>query len=216
MYHPSINHSRGHGVALCPPLFHEYYRSHFSLKRVASELARKGYDVLRFDYSGTGDSKGSVPTEPFDIWSREIGEVIAELRRLGGYSRITIVAVRFSAALAVPWEKNLDGLVHWDPVFDHRRYLELLDATNNASLAEHLWMSDGIRRKFSESDFLGTGLPRATIARNLLQFSNQLENGPHCRSSDGAIVVQSEVDWVCAGLEMIYAHDVIKRIVDAM
>ena len=60
MFHPSNGRPRDHAVVLCPPLFHEYFRAHFALKKIATDLASSGYDVVRFDYSGTGDSKGDL------------------------------------------------------------------------------------------------------------------------------------------------------------
>ena len=216
MYHPAIADSRRHGVVLCPPLFHEYYRSHFTIKRIAVELASKGYDVLRFDYSGTGDSKGIIPSRLFDAWSREIGDAITEIGQLGGYKSVSVVAARFSALLALPWQNELSKYVCWDPVLDRQRYLEQIEATNNATLAEHRSMSKEEHKMHTEKDFLGTGILRATFEQNLLNFTNRLDEECTRSLPDGTIEVNSDVDWVSANLEMIYAHDVIKRIADSI
>lgn len=216
MYHPATVYPRRHGIVICPPLFHEYYRSHFTTKRIAVELACKGYDVLRFDYSGTGDSKGDIPPLPFDAWSRDIGDAITETGQLGNYKNLSVVTARFSAALALPWRQLISKYICWDPVLDRDRYLEQIDATNSKSLADHTSMSQDERRMHAENDFLGTGVLRTTIKQSLFQFTDRLNEEGQYSLPDDSVEVHSDVSWVTAATEMIYAHDVIKQVSDAM
>lgn len=216
MYHPASGFSRGQGVVICPPLFHEYYRSHFTNRRIAAELARKGYDVLRFDYSGTGDSKGNIPDRLFEIWSDEIGDALRTVRQLGGYRKVSIVAERFSAALALPWQEDLGKYVCWDPVIDAVEYRDQIDALNAASLAEHRSMPEDERAKHTETDFLGTGLRRDTIVENLTRFTKKIGANGVNSLPEGTVDIESDVEWISASLEMVYAHDVIKRVSEAM
>ncbi len=216
MYHPATGYPRRHGIVICPPLFHEYYRSHFTTKRIAVELAGKGYDVLRFDYSGTGDSKGAIPPLPFAAWSRDIGDAIAEVGQLGNYKSLSVFAARFSAALALPWKHLISKYICWDPVLDRNQYLEQIDAINNESLAEHATLSQEERREHAKNDFLGTGILRATLERSLLQFANRLDEEDQCSLPDDSIEVHSFFFNDTATTEMIYAHDVVKQVADAM
>jgi pimeloyl-ACP methyl ester carboxylesterase len=216
MYHPPVIHPRGHGVVVCPPLFNEYYRSHFTLKRIATELARKGYDVLRFDYFGTGDSRGVIPSSPFDTWSRDIGDGIHEVRRLASCRQVSAITARFSASLALAWQHDLGKYICWDPVFDGREYLKQMNETHSASLAEHVKMSETERKLHKENDFLGTGISRASFERSLARFESQLDDENLSSLPGECVEVDSEAEWISAGLEMIYAHDVIKRVTDAL
>ncbi len=50
---------RHHAVLICNSLGHEQTRAYRNLQQLALQLARKGFDVLRFDYRGTGNSSGS-------------------------------------------------------------------------------------------------------------------------------------------------------------
>ena len=49
------------GVVLCHPWGQEYLHAHRSLRKLGDLLAAAGFDVLRFDYFGTGDSAGDLP-----------------------------------------------------------------------------------------------------------------------------------------------------------
>lgn len=216
MYHPATGNPRRHGIVICPPLFHEYYRSHFTIKRIAVELAAKGFDVLRFDYSGTGDSKGNIPTRLFEAWSRDIGDAITEVGHLGSYKDISIVTARFSASLALPWKQVIRKYVCWDPIFDCNQYLERIEKINNRTLGEHLSMSRGEIEAHAENDFLGTGVTRKALEKCLVQFTNRLADEELSSLSNDTVEVRSDTDWEVAGTEMIYAHDVIGRVAAAV
>ncbi|MUM35118.1 alpha/beta hydrolase, partial [Mycobacterium sp. CBMA361] len=46
------------GVVICPPLGRQHLDTYTGLKLLAQRLCANGFAVLRFDYSGTGDSMG--------------------------------------------------------------------------------------------------------------------------------------------------------------
>src|SRR5258705_6760804 len=60
-HHPPPSHlSRGAAIVLCPPLGYEYMSAYRTLRILADRLAAIGFDALRFDYDGTGNSAGDV------------------------------------------------------------------------------------------------------------------------------------------------------------
>ena len=56
--HQPINNCKETGIVYCHPFAEEKNCSHFVTARAAGEFARLGYPVLRFDFSGCGDSEG--------------------------------------------------------------------------------------------------------------------------------------------------------------
>ena len=107
---------------------------------VASQLARAGFDVLRFDYHGTGDSSGSVDAGQFDRWCDDIALSAHELMQQSGARDLTLVGLRLGAALAVETIASRDikvkSLVLWDPVVSGGDYLSTLVEMHAESTAE--------------------------------------------------------------------------------
>jgi hypothetical protein len=197
-------------------LFHEYYRTHYAIKRIAVELSGKGYDVLRFDYSGMGDSLGELPADLFNTWSSEIGDALTEIRDLSGCTGISLITMRFGAALGLPWQDKVDRYVCWDAIPDHRDYAEQLEATHSAVLAEHATLTCEEISHHTTDDYLGTGLPRILVSHALAEFAARSDVEWRDNSSVQRIDGQSDTDWVSPSLKRVYAHDTVTRVVDAM
>jgi pimeloyl-ACP methyl ester carboxylesterase/acyl carrier protein len=125
VYHPPAGREREEGIVLCPPVGHEYMRTHWCLRLLAGELSRLGYHVFRFDYSGTGDSQGAFETARVDEWVRDIGKAIQELKTRSGIETISLVGLRLGAAFAAlaANEHATNRLILWDPVTDGKVYL---------------------------------------------------------------------------------------------
>src|SRR3982751_2922406 len=58
MWHhrPPAPACRGAGVVLVPPLGFEYMSAYTTFRILAEQIAAAGFDVLRLDYDGTGNS----------------------------------------------------------------------------------------------------------------------------------------------------------------
>ncbi len=108
------------GVVLLNPLGWEALRAHRTLRLLASRLAAAGYDALRFDYAGTGDSGGDVrEVTSAAAWRRDIGQAVDELKDVAAVSRVVLVGLRAGAVLAADAVQAVRGLAHlvlWDPI----------------------------------------------------------------------------------------------------
>src|SRR4051812_14593525 len=70
---------RGAAVVLCPPLGSDYVGVYRVWRTLAERLAALGFDVLRFDYQGTGDSAGdSAEPRRLEAWIGDIERVVQE------------------------------------------------------------------------------------------------------------------------------------------
>lgn len=114
-------------VLLCYPLGVEYMRAHRAFRQLTTLLVRAGCDVLRFDYSCTGDSWGAGEDASVPSWLDDIDWAIDELKDNAAARRVTIVGLRWGAtlaALATRERTDIDHLVLWDPVVSGRTYLD--------------------------------------------------------------------------------------------
>lgn len=132
VYHPPAERPvRRAGVLICNALGREYLRTHRTLRQLAIRLTEAGYHVLRFDYSGTGDSAGRGRDATLRRWEEDADLAADELQAIGGVRRIRVVGVRVGGAVAATLaasRSDVDGLALWDPVVRGDRYLaEALD-----------------------------------------------------------------------------------------
>ncbi|MCW3466082.1 serine aminopeptidase domain-containing protein [Chitinophaga nivalis] len=113
------------GIVLCYPLGHEYIRCHRLNVNLAHKLAREGFHVLRFDYSGTGDSAGDFTSLTVEGCLEDIGMAVSELKDACGITRVGLAGVRFGATLSLLYmqQQPVDMAVVWNPVYDGTRYL---------------------------------------------------------------------------------------------
>ncbi len=124
------------GVVLCAPWGQEYIRSHRALRQLALRLARRGIDVLRFDYSGCGDSAGDEAMADLDRWTSDVRTAVEELGRRSGARRFALVGLRLGGALAIRAADtcdNVDALALWEPVLQGVDYAaELVEQHRHA------------------------------------------------------------------------------------
>ena len=74
-YHPPPAAVRRRaGIVICPPLGYEYMSSYRALRILAERLAALGFDTLRVDYDGTGNSEGCAD-DPSSAHRSRIGEI---------------------------------------------------------------------------------------------------------------------------------------------
>lgn len=126
-----------HGVVLCYPWGHEYVNALRGCRQLATRLARSGFDVLRFDFAGCGDSAGAGEDVDLGHWLADIAAAIDELKARAQISTVSLVGVRLGAslaALAAARRTDVAGLVLWEPVVSGAAYLAELRARHAAFL----------------------------------------------------------------------------------
>ena len=117
-----------HGVVLAYPGPQEYVQSHYAFRLLATQLAREGLSVLRFDWSGTGDSAGDGDSVSFQQWRDDLQLAVQELKDVSNARRISIIGFRLGATIAAitPFKLPMEELVLWEPVIRGHSYLDEL------------------------------------------------------------------------------------------
>jgi alpha/beta superfamily hydrolase len=113
-------------VVMCAPLWREGIRAHRVLRHLGVRLAKLGHAVLRFDYSGAGDSAGETEHGDVDVWLEDVAAAIDEVRQRRRAARVTLLGLRFGAtlaALAAAARDDVERLVLWEPVVNGADYL---------------------------------------------------------------------------------------------
>lgn len=116
------------GIVCCDPFGEEKKCSHRALSETARRLADAQFDVLRFDYRGTGDSPGEFHEfTPMD-WKTDIVAAAEFMRRASECVTIGFLGLRLGGTLGlqVAAETGLfDFALLWEPVVSGEQYLKL-------------------------------------------------------------------------------------------
>jgi pimeloyl-ACP methyl ester carboxylesterase len=123
---PAQGRRKRQGAVICAPLGQEYERAHRACRMLGERLAGIGYDVLRFDYFGTGDSGGAGEDVTLHGCVQDTVAAVEEICALGSVRRVLLVGLRLGAAIAdraAAQTRTTERLVLWDPVSDGEEYL---------------------------------------------------------------------------------------------
>jgi len=152
--------ARDMGVILCAPQGHEYIQFHRALRQLALQLTGAGYSVLRFDFSGCGDSAGAEDSWGLSRWENDLSIAIEELKQQARVERVGLIGLRLGATLATQvagQRDDVDALVLWDPVVDGAAYLNESRAQHERMLSyAHVLPASGT----AEDEILGFALPQ--------------------------------------------------------
>lgn len=134
--HFSKSEAKKEGVILCYPFGQEYMRAHRAYRQISNLLARRGYNVLRFDYRGTGDSSSYIESVGADDWVEDIFVAASEMKEQLHLQKVALIGLRLGAlfaSIAVSQKpKHFSRLVLWDPIISGDAYkTELLEEINS-------------------------------------------------------------------------------------
>ena len=124
LFFPSGKTDRG--VILCGPFGKEFEIARTQISHFGREVAGRGCAAFRFDYWGYGDSGGEFSEACVTTMAEDVDRAIDELRRRAKIARVSLLGIRFGAAIAaaVAARRNdIDSLVLWAPTLKPWDYL---------------------------------------------------------------------------------------------
>ncbi len=148
VYYPPVQQrdSKNHAVIMANSYGHEATRAFRNLQQLAVQLSQAGFDVIRFDYAGTGDSDGGIERLSFRQWTNDIRAVTDASRQLANVERVSVLGVRLGANLLAEAElSQIEHFVAWDPVLNGAGYLDgikEMHAEETAGLNRYLKVRD--------------------------------------------------------------------------
>jgi len=111
--------------------------AHAILRMLAVRLANQGVPVLRFDYSGHGDSSGELQDCTLSRWYDDIRHAAVRLRQLSGMDSIDVLGVRIGALLAtIANPENVRRRYAWDPVDSGESFVEHLNSLHGYAIKD--------------------------------------------------------------------------------
>jgi uncharacterized protein len=160
-----VRSSQVQAAVICYPWGPEYIFAHRALRHLSRQLAAQGFNVLRFDYYGSGDSAGDDSDVRLSGWREDIVAAIEELKDITQTKAVALVGLRLGASLAAQIaasrRQDVAALVLWDPAILGPEHLEVLEIE---------WMEMAQRH----STYLGHERERRRGARYGLPISEEL------------------------------------------
>jgi len=189
-YAPTPRARRGAGVVMCNQIGPDYTEFYKTSRPLVNLLVAAGFDCLRFDYTGQGDSQGGFEDGSVEQWLRDIGAATATLRQHSGCSTITLCGLGFggllTAAHAATNETACDALVLWEPVLDGLSYCRTLWTNHNAWLRGSFVKAEAVDKQFQRMGFPAT----ADLERQISQLT--LANLTTCRATEAFAVIRDD------------------------
>lgn len=154
IFYPARGTIRNHPVLICGSVGHEYARSHRNLQQMAQLLSEHGFDVLRFDYSGTGNSSGDCGSWLPQHWCSDINNAASWLRNRVESARLSVIGLRIGATLlSNTISLGADRAIFWDPAVTGASFLATL--TSFQRRAERDYVRYSIRRNAEPHQLYG-------------------------------------------------------------
>jgi alpha/beta superfamily hydrolase len=114
--HHATDHCRA-AILICGPIGTERERSYPTFVKWARALAAQGYDILRFDYRGIGESTGQFENMTMTDWLNDAKFCAAQLREISPDVPLFLHGTRAGALIAAElFASGIgDGLLLWAP-----------------------------------------------------------------------------------------------------
>jgi len=137
MLHEPVGTPNGRGFVLCYPFAEERLWVHRVYVNLSALLAGMGYAVLRFDFTGHGDSDGDFEDATVETRLEDIRQATLALREKAELPRgVGLLGLRFGAtlaALAADRDPDCRMLALWEPILDGSAYMQELLRSNLAT-----------------------------------------------------------------------------------
>ena len=164
VYYRGMRQLKNHAVLICGSMGHEYARAHRNLQQLAQLLAENGFDALRFDYCGTGNSSGTCGSGTPEQWRNDITNAAQWLKERTPSYRFSAIGLRFGATLlANAPEVNGDKLLLWDPALSGASFLSQLAQFHRGALCDFVRYPQ--RRRTLPNQYYGLITAEKTIPK---------------------------------------------------
>lgn len=228
MYHAPHPESmpKQHLVVFCGAILHEYYKTQFVSRQLSLALSQLGYDVLRFDYSGQGNSAGEISLTQ---WQNDLDSTIDEGLSLSGADRVSLFGVRFGCLICSHYAgpHPVEKFAMWDPIAAGDTYLKELKTVQSGLVGAHRCLSEDERSRAMAEELVGfrvdngfvseldalsfdySSLSDALIVRSESRYDEEVQ-------SDSGAISRIDVPFACQwdhhNSRLLYAHEVVSAI----
>ena len=113
---------------MCYPFAEARLRVHRLYKSLAEYFCSSGYDVIRFDYWGQGDSDGDFVESTIKTMIEDSNCIITYFKEAFSLNKIIVFGLRLGANIAMKVSENINdlSLILYEPIVDINSYINQL------------------------------------------------------------------------------------------
>ena len=214
--------ARRHLVVICNAALHEYFKIQHVARQLGTELADAGFDVLRFDFSGQGNSGGDL--SQFH-WPDDLRLAVQEGTQISGAVQTSIVGFRAGALVAAAAGLSPRNFIAWDPVVDGAAYMEQLRGVQASLVRAHVHLPASAGESIEADEILGYRLGDEFVStmESLRLDWERVDAERRCvvlsesgEDTQAAGVEVARVPFIChwnlPSSRLLFAHDVVAKL----
>ncbi|UOE42763.1 hypothetical protein [Agromyces larvae] len=174
---------------IAPSLAHEHIWTYEYLRLLAVIGARRGFVVVRFSWTGQGDSESAPPgTDLADAWRDDLAAAVEAASAVSGMGRVDAIGLRVGAAvLASTPELPIGSRVLWEPI-GGRAFLRQQAVLRKLALPDSLPISStGVELSSQFYDDVGADSIRALVDPRTIE-PGRLPVGTHIVETDADVL----------------------------
>jgi dienelactone hydrolase len=163
IHRPALRRGRGITVVICSPIGYEGLWTYRPLFLWAEYLASRGFQVLRYDHRGEGDSLDLDPSaDQWAHWLIGLKQAAEFARAQTGARDLVVAGLRIGATLACAAAQDVkpSGLILWDPFPTGNAWLRELRLVRSMLAAgqegDDILEVNGVRLTAATIETLGT------------------------------------------------------------
>ena len=227
---PLQDMSQGKAVLIVPSIFGEAIRSHFVAREVAKSLVKQGYDVLRFDFDGDGNSCSKTRNTSVRDWIRNIQDGYDELVNRLNNASVSVFSIRFGAGLSLVAleERPVESFVLWDPIFSTRKMYDIFVGQDSVTNSWDVQGSDnpfehnqkhsgffevGVGKEFADEFLLieDAGVPNCDV--QIINTGPKFDEERRASVSGSVVLdVSHQCNWQMKDLPVIFAPKIVSTV----
>ncbi len=174
-YAPPKKSGHNIGVLMCNQVGPDYAEYYKTSRMLLSMLVARGFDCLRFDYTGCGDSEGDFQDDSVQQWLSDIATAKTILRERSDCSSVCICGFGLGGLLAATHAavNNVAALILWEPVVDGQAYCCTLRKNHKQWLRGSFVKAQRVDKQFQKMGFPATdGLEREISRLRIADLSS--------------------------------------------
>lgn len=114
------------GIIFCHPFAEEKNCSHSVVAKAARSFAQSGFAVMRFDFSGCGDSEGEMQDFTLVDWQNDLKAAIRTLKEKARVKNVALWGLRSGAGICLlhaSEQNETPFLLLWQPVLNFKDFM---------------------------------------------------------------------------------------------